>query len=111
MKSYYVYIMASFKRVLYIGVTSALQGRTWQHKNEVFDSGFTKRYHIHKLVYFEEYSHIVTALTREKELKRWTRAKKIALISTSNPKWKDLSLAWGKKFLLPMPPSARPARQ
>lgn len=100
MKSYFVYIMASFKRVLYIGVTSALQHRVWQHQHEVFDSGFTKRYRAHRLVYFEQYSHIVTAITREKRLKRWTRAKKIALISTSNPKWKDLSLAWGKEFAL-----------
>jgi enoyl-CoA hydratase/carnithine racemase/predicted GIY-YIG superfamily endonuclease len=102
MKSYYVYIMASHKRVLYIGVTSKLEYRVWQHKQGMFPEGFSARYRIHKLVYFETYSDIGTAIAREKELKGWLRSRKIALITTTNPKWKDLSKEWGKR-IAPLP--------
>jgi len=104
---YYVYIMASHRRVLYIGVTSKLEHRVWQHKHEVFPDGFSAHYRIHKLVYFETYSDIATAIAREKELKGWLRSRKVALINAENPKWKDLSEDWGKKVpLLPARTSA-----
>jgi enoyl-CoA hydratase/carnithine racemase/predicted GIY-YIG superfamily endonuclease len=99
-KLYYVYIMASHRRVLYIGVTSKLEQRVWQHKHGVLSDSFSAQYQTHKLVYFETYSDIATAIAREKELKGWLRSRKIALINTTNPKWKDLSEEWGKKIAL-----------
>ena len=92
---YYVYILTSKSNaVLYVGVTNNLQRRMIEHKNEQ-NEGFTKRYHIHKLVYFEEYSEINDAIAREKQLKRWVRAKKNWLVETKNPNWDDL----GKFFV------------
>jgi enoyl-CoA hydratase/carnithine racemase/predicted GIY-YIG superfamily endonuclease len=102
MKSYYVYIMAGHRRALYIGVTSKLEHRVWQHKHDVFPEGFSAHYRIHKLVYFETYSDVSTAIAREKELKGWLRSRKVALINTTNPKWRDLSTEWGKK-IAPLP--------
>ena len=85
-----VYILANQKHgTLYIGVTSNLVQRIWQHKNEVVE-GFTSRYHIHQLVYFEQHSDMLTAIVREKQLKKWNRAWKIRLIEEFNPEWKDL---------------------
>ena len=75
---------------MYIGVTNDLKRRVYEHKEEKID-GFTKRYHIHKLVYYEEYSDIQYALEREKQLKKWVRAKKNWLVETKNPDWADLS--------------------
>ncbi len=92
---YYVYIMTNRSRTLYIGVTSELEGRVWEHKNKIFE-GFTAKYRLDRLVYFEEYSRIGTALAREKQLKGWRRAKKIALVISLNPTWRDLSEDWGK---------------
>ena len=90
MKNGYVYIMASKKNgVLYIGVTSNLRQRIRQHKNELID-GFTKKYFVKKLVYYEEYWSISDAIRREKELKWYLRSKKMALIVAKNPDWKDL---------------------
>jgi enoyl-CoA hydratase/carnithine racemase/predicted GIY-YIG superfamily endonuclease len=102
MKTYYVYIMASHRRVLYIGVSSKLEYRVWQHKQGMFPEGFSARYRAHKLVYFETYRDIVTAITREKELKGWLRSRKIGLITKANPKWKDLSKEWGTT-IAPLP--------
>ncbi|HET9742602.1 MAG TPA: GIY-YIG nuclease family protein [Terriglobales bacterium] len=96
---YAVYIMASISGVLYIGVTSELQHRVWQHKSGAFE-GFTKKYQCHRLVYFERYDRIQAAIGREKQLKGWTRARKIALIESANPRWQDLSEHWGSEFLL-----------
>ena len=76
--------------VLYTGVTNDLQRRIKEHKNEEIE-GFTKRYHLHKLVFFEEFSNINDAIKNEKRLKRWTRAKKNALIESKNPNWVDFS--------------------
>ena len=76
--------------VLYTGVTNDLQRRIKEHKNEEIE-GFTKRYHLHKLVFFEEFSNINDAIKNEKRLKRWTRAKKNVLIESRNPNWVDLS--------------------
>ena len=88
---YYVYILTNkSNRVLYIGVTNNLPRRMIEHKNEQIE-GFTKRYHLHKLVFFEEFSDINDAIACEKRLKHWTRAKKNALIESQNPNWKDLS--------------------
>jgi putative endonuclease len=87
---YYVYILASQKNgTLYIGVTYNLVKRVWEHKNKVVE-GFTKRYYVHNLVYFEEYSSIEEAIRREKQVKWWKRKWKIALIEKNNCDWKDL---------------------
>lgn len=98
---YYAYIMASFRRVLYVGVTNNLERRVWQHKHDVFEDSFTARYHVHRLVYFERYSEILTAIAREQKLKHFTRAEKLALIEAANPKWDDLASDWGKEVLPP----------
>jgi putative endonuclease len=91
MKNGYVYIMASKKNgVLYIGVTSNLAQRIRQHKNWLID-GFTKKYFVKKLVYYEEYWSISDAIQREKELKWLVRSKKVTLISAENPEWNDLA--------------------
>ncbi len=75
---------------MYIGVTNDLRRRLYEHKNEQIE-GFTKKYHVHKLVYFEEYFEIKDAIKREKQLKRWVRLKKNRLVETKNPTWVDLS--------------------
>jgi putative endonuclease len=85
-----VYILASKKDgVLYIGVTSNLVQRIWQHKNKQVD-GFSKKYNVDKLVYFELCDEMLGAITREKQLKKWKRDWKIRLIEKENPKWNDL---------------------
>jgi putative endonuclease len=92
-KIYYVYILASQRRVLYIGMTSNIEGRIFQHKAHRF-GGFTAKYNVACLVYFERYSSVMTAIRREKEMKAWRREEKIALIESLNPNWKDLSYGW-----------------
>ena len=92
----YVYILASGFKQLYIGLTTELEKRVWQHKNGAFPGSFTERYNVKNLVYYERYGLIHTAIAREKQLKRWSRVKKIRLIVESNPTWRDLSLEWGK---------------
>jgi putative endonuclease len=85
-----VYILASKRNgTLYIGVTSDLQKRSWEHKNDLLD-GFTKKYGVHRLVYYELHGNVVSAITREKLLKKWNRAWKLELIEQGNPDWKDL---------------------
>ena len=92
---YFVYILSNWDdSVLYIGVTSDLEKRLYEHRNHLVD-GFTKKYNVHKLVYFEESSDVKSAIAREKQLKGWTRRKKNELIKKNNPEWKDLSLNWG----------------
>lgn len=89
--NYYVYILTNWNdKVMYIGVTNDLQRRIFEHANGIID-GFTKRYNVHKLVYYEHTTDIEAAIAREKQLKGWTRAKKNALVETMNPSWKDLS--------------------
>jgi putative endonuclease len=91
-KDYFVYILATEKNgTLYIGVTSDLAKRVWQHKERLID-GFTKEHNIKKLVYFEQTNDIVSAITREKQLKKWNRSWKIKLIEKDNSKWRDLYL-------------------
>jgi len=96
-KSYCVYIMASHRRVVYIGVASDLDKRVCQHQHNMHPWSFTARYRVHKLVYFETYSNIAAAIAREKKLKHLTRAEKIALIESRNPKWRDLSAECGRE--------------
>jgi putative endonuclease len=85
--------MTNRSRTLYVGVTNALQRRVYEHKCKLVE-GFTKRYNITILVYAEETSDVRAAIAREKQIKGWTRAKKIALIEASNPDWRDLSADW-----------------
>ena len=87
---YFVYIMTNVSRTLYTGVTNNLVRRVYEHKNKIIP-GFTSRYNITELVYFEETSDVQAALTREKEIKGWRRAKMSQLIESVNPKWLDLS--------------------
>ena len=90
MKQYYVYILASKKNgTLYIGVTNNLLKRVDEHKNKLID-GFTKKYNVHNLVYYEQFNDISSAITREKQLKNWKRKYKLELIEKSNPNWTDL---------------------
>jgi putative endonuclease len=92
----YVYILASSFQHLYIGVTTEIEVRIQKHKSGTYASSFTNRYKIDKLVYFERFSLISAAIAREKQLKRWSRIKKLQLIVGQNPTWKDLSAEWGK---------------
>ena len=92
---YYVYILASWDdSVLYIGVTNNLLRRLYEHRNHLVP-GFTTKYNVHKLVYYEETTDVKAALEREKQLKKWRREKINALIRAANPDWIDLSAAWG----------------
>ncbi|MDP9075810.1 MAG: GIY-YIG nuclease family protein [Bacteroidota bacterium] len=91
---YSVYILTNKSNTtFYIGVTSELENRVWQHKNKVHE-GFTSKYEINKLVYYEEYQWIQDAIAREKQLKGGSRQKKIDLILSVNPSWVDLSDGW-----------------
>ena len=86
-RQYFVYILASKKNgTLYTGVTSDLLRRIYEHKNKLVE-GFTKKYDVHRLVYYEEYRDVLDALNREKAIKRWNRAWKINLIEKNNPQW------------------------
>ena len=90
----YVYILSSAnRRALYIGVTSNLEKRIWEHKNKVYE-GFTSRYEINRLVYYEVHDSIEEAIAREKQLKKWSRVKKEWLINCKNIEWRDLSEEW-----------------
>lgn len=98
MRQYYVYIMTNrskvcperSRRTLYTGVTNNLQRRVYEHKNKLVE-GFTRKYNITKLIYFETTNDAESAIAREKQIKGWLRSKKIALIESVNPEWKDLS--------------------
>jgi putative endonuclease len=90
MRRYYVYIMASKSRVLYVGITNDIWRRVWEHKNDV-TPGFTSKYRVHRLVYFESFQYVGNAIAREKRIKGWLREKKGALIRSTNPTWEDLS--------------------
>ena len=91
---YYVYILSNWNdSVLYIGVTNNLIRRLYEHKNHLV-KGFTQKYNVHKLVYYEVTGDVRVALEREKQLKGWTRIKKNQLIATENPEWLDLSASW-----------------
>ncbi len=93
MKRYYVYILASETGTLYIGVTNDLQRRIYEHKYGLIE-GFTKKYSVTRLVYYEETTDIIEAISREKQIKTWRRSRKIDLIKLMNPEWNDLSEEW-----------------
>ena len=93
-KLYYVYMLASQRNgTLYIGVTSDLIKRVWEHKNK-FVEGFTKQYEVHQLVWFEPHEDVEQAILREKQIKKWNRAWKVNLIEEANPYWNDLYLSF-----------------
>jgi putative endonuclease len=93
-RRYYTYILTNKCRtVLYTGVTNGLKVRVWQHKNKTLP-GFTNRYNLNRLLYFEMFSEIRNAIAREKQIKGWSRAKKVALVISENPGWNDLSDGW-----------------
>jgi putative endonuclease len=92
--NFYVYLLANWNnKVLYTGVTNNLERRIYEHKQKLI-SGFTKRYNVCKLVYYEHTTDVHSAINREKEIKRWRREKKNNLVNTMNPGWKDLSETW-----------------
>ena len=93
MKTYYVYIMSSGRRTLYVGVTGDLQRRVHEHRDKLID-GFTKRYNVTHLVYFESFTEVRDAIAREKQIKAWSRSKKLDLVRSQNPKWSDLAANW-----------------
>jgi len=110
---YFVYIMASKSRRLYTGVTNNIVRRVAQHKAGVI-AGFTQQYKINRLVYFEVFQYVGYAIRREKAIKHWIRARRVALIERDNPTWEDLAADWGKpiELLKPVgaPPKADPPR-
>lgn len=91
--NYFVYIATNKSKTLYIGVTNNLERRMYEHKNKIL-KGFTQKYNIDKLVYYEHFNNIKEAIAREKQLKGWKREKKIKLINILNNKWKNLSEDW-----------------
>ena len=93
MKQYFVYILTSNSGTLYVGMTNDLHRRVYQHKYKIIP-GFTARYNVDRLVYFEVFKEPKQAIVREKQIKGWVRRKKIALIEESNPTWRDLSKDW-----------------
>lgn len=94
--NYYVFILTNYSKTLYTGVTNNLIRRVYEHKQKLI-AGFTQKYNINRLVYYEETSDVREAIAREKQIKGWLRAKKIALIESMNPEWHDLSAGWYEK--------------
>ncbi|HOO40582.1 MAG TPA: GIY-YIG nuclease family protein [Syntrophales bacterium] len=90
MNNYYVYILTNKSRTLYVGMTNNLERRVYEHKNKLVP-GFTSKYNLDILLYYEQTADVISAIAREKQIKGWTRSKKIALIESQNPKWLDLS--------------------
>jgi len=95
-KQYYVYILASRSRVLYIGLTNDLERRVFEHQRKLV-TGFTSKYNVSRLVYFELFEQVRDAIAREKQLKGWRRERKIALIESANRQWGDLSEGWKER--------------
>jgi len=93
MKTYYVYIMASKSGTLYLGITNNIKRRVHEHKNHLIP-GFTDKYDVDRLLYFETITDSSSAIKREKQIKAWSRQKKVALIDKLNPGWNDLSADW-----------------
>jgi putative endonuclease len=96
-RRFFVYIVASRSRTIYVGVTRSLKKRIPEHR-EGRVPGFTTRYRIHRLVYFETYREAHAAINREKQIKSWGREKKVALIESRNPTWSDLAGAWFEAY-------------
>ena len=97
-RHYYAYILSSKSRILYVGVTSSVDRRIIEHKTKALE-GFTSRYNINTLVHFERFTDIHRAIAREKEIKGWRRDKKIALIESMNPTFRDLAKEWYEEWL------------
>ena len=96
-KAYYVYLLTNWNnRVIYVGVTSNLERRIYEHKNKLHE-GFTQKYNVNKLVFYESSSDVLAAIEREKQIKHWRREKKNQLVMQMNPNWDDLSLDWGMR--------------
>jgi putative endonuclease len=93
MGTYYVYMLSNKARTLYTGVTSDLERRMFEHKNKLVP-GFTSKYNITQLVWFDDFEDVMQAIEGEKKIKGWRRSKKVALIETNNPVWKDLAQDW-----------------
>jgi len=94
-KVYHVYIMSSRSRAIYVGSTSALARRVAQHRTRFHRGSHSAFYRVHRLVYYERHSTALSMVHRERQLKGWTRAKKVALIASMNPAWDDLAADWG----------------
>jgi putative endonuclease len=90
MREYWVYIMSNHSHVLYTGMTSNLVTRVWKHKHKVYE-GFTKKYNVTQLVWYESTTEVLAAIQREKQVKNWPRSRKVSLIRLMNPTWRDLS--------------------
>ena len=106
--NFYVYILTNWNnKVMYIGVTNNLERRLYEHKNKLVD-GFTKKYNVNKLVYYEHTTDVHAALSREKEIKKWRREKKNNLVMTVNPEWKDVSLEWQVEKISPVGRNDKP---
>ena len=101
MDRYFVYIMSSYRGTLYVGVTNDLPRRVHQHRSG-YRSGFTKKYHITKLVYYEATSEVFSVIASEKHIKGWIKKKKVELIESTNPGWTDIAETWDDR--LPSPP-------
>ena len=97
MKQYYVYVMTNNARTLYVGMTNDLERRVFEHKKNLV-KGFTSKYQIKKLVYFEAGEDVHFVIAREKQIKGWLRSRKVTLIESVNPEWKDLSEKWFSKI-------------
>ena len=108
-KRYYVYIMASRSLTLYTGMTGDILHRALQHKKGEVE-GFTKKYNINRLVYYETFKYVNNAIAREKQIKAWTRAKRLALIQSMSPTWQDLAEGWGEPVKLQIPRSQNQSR-
>ena len=104
--TFWVYILTSRTGTLYIGITGYIDSRISQHKMDSVE-GFTQKYKVHRLVYYETFGYVLNAIRREKQLKGWRREKKIALIEKSNPRWQDLSENWGREMRFRGQPIAR----
>jgi len=98
-RTYYVYIMASISRVIYVGVTGFLMARVLRHRAGE-GGAFTRKYRVHRLVYFHTFYNIGDAIARETEIKKWRREKKVALIEARNPTWEDLAEGWGEPAVM-----------
>jgi putative endonuclease len=92
-RTYYIYILTNKSGTLYTGVTGNLKKRLWQHKTKDVE-GFTKKYNIDRLIYYETFRNVWSAIAREKQIKGWVRRRKLELIASMNPEWRDLSDGW-----------------
>ena len=100
-KRYYVYILASRSRALYVGITGSLMARALQHESGEVE-GFTRKYEVHRLVYYEMFRYVNNTIARETQIKGWRREKKIALIEANHPTWENFAAEWGKAVSLPL---------